>query len=91
MFAEFFLFEIKYRLKRPMVYVFFLINFLLLFATTVSENVTIGGSNDAIQVNAPFVIMSTILLMTLISSFMTTDFMNNHSFSMTLTSIKSTY
>ncbi|MFT5262757.1 MAG: ABC-2 type transport system permease protein [Polaribacter sp.] len=76
MFKQFFLFELKYRLQRPMIYIFFLINFLLVFAATVSDNVSIGGGNDAIHLNSPHVIMSMTLLMTLIGIFMTTAFMN---------------
>ncbi len=76
MFKEFFLFEIKYRIKRPLIYVFTLINFLLLFAATVSDNVQIGGSNDAVHVNSPHTVMATILLMTLIGVFMTTAIIN---------------
>lgn len=76
MFKEFFLFELRYRLKRPLIYVFAVINMLLLFAATVSDNVQIGGSNDAIHVNSPHAVMSTILLMTLIGVFMTTAIMN---------------
>ncbi len=76
MFKQFFLFELKYRLQRPMVYIFFLVNFLLVFAATVSDNVVIGGRNDAVYVNSPHVIMSMTLFMTLIGIFMTTAFMN---------------
>ena len=76
MFKEFFLFEINYRLKRPMVYIFTFINFLLLFAATISENIVIGGSNDAIQINSPHVIMATILITTIIGIFMTTAIIN---------------
>ena len=76
MFKEFFLFEIKHRLRRPLIYVFTLINFLLLLAATMSDNVQIGGANDAVNVNSPHVVMSTILLMTLIGIFMTTAIIN---------------
>lgn len=61
---------------QPMIYIFIGINFLLLFAATISENVTIGDTNDAVNINAPHVIMSMTLLMTLVGIFMTTALMN---------------
>ncbi len=77
MFTEFFLFELKYRLKRPIIYIFTLINFLLVFVATFSDNVHIGGSTDAVHINSPLVIMNTVLLMTLIGIFMSTAIMNS--------------
>ena len=49
MFKEFFLFELKYRLRQPMVYIFMLIVGLLVFGDVVSENISIGtaGSGGA--------------------------------------------
>lgn len=76
MFKEFFLFEVNFRLKKPLIYIFTLINFLLLLGATVSDNVQIGGSNDAVHVNSPHTVMTTILLMTVIGVFMTTAIIN---------------
>ncbi|MEM1119141.1 MAG: M1 family aminopeptidase [Bacteroidota bacterium] len=76
MFQHFFLFELKYRLQRPMIYLFVLANFLMAFAATVSDKIVIGGSNDAVDLNAPYVIMNTTLLMTLVGIFMTTAIVN---------------
>ncbi|MEL6866394.1 MAG: M1 family aminopeptidase [Bacteroidota bacterium] len=76
MFKQFFLFELRYRLQRPMIYIFFLISLLLLFGEVASDNVQLGATNDAINVNAPYSIMSTILMMTLVGIFMTTALMN---------------
>lgn len=76
MFKDFFLFELKYRLQRPMIYIFILVNFLMAFAATVSENIVIGGTNDAVFLNSPYVIMTTTLLMTLVGIFMTTAIVN---------------
>ena len=42
MFNSFLKSELKYTLKQPMVYLFFLIVFILSFAATSSDNVTIG-------------------------------------------------
>jgi len=76
MFKHFFLFELKYRLQRPMIYIFLLVNFLMAFAATVSDKIIIGGSNDAVHLNAPFVIMNTTLMLTLLGIFMTTAIVN---------------
>jgi len=76
MFKDFFLFELKYRLQRPMIYIFILVNFLMAFAATVSDKIIIGGANDAVFLNAPHVIMTMTLLMTLLGIFMTTAIVN---------------
>ncbi|MEM9823389.1 MAG: hypothetical protein AAF985_20065, partial [Bacteroidota bacterium] len=75
MFKSIFSFELSYRLRQPMVYVFFLINFFLVFSATVSEEVTIGESSGAQYLNAPFTIMSLSGLMTILGIFMTAAFM----------------
>jgi len=59
-----------------MIYIFTLINFALLFAATIIENVRIGGANEAVFSNSPQVIFSTTLVMTLIGIFMCTAFVN---------------
>ena len=76
MFKEFFLFELKNRLKQPMVYIFFLVNFLLVFSATCSDNVTIGMSGGATDVNSPHTIMNMTLILMLFGMFMTTAFIN---------------
>ena len=53
MFKSFLKSELKYTLKQPMVYLFFLIVFILSFAATSSDNVTIGGSIGNVKRNAP--------------------------------------
>lgn len=76
MFKEIFSFEFKSHLKRPMIYIFTLVNFTLAFMATISDKVRIGGANDAVFSNSPYVILSTSLLMTLIGIFTTTAFIN---------------
>ena len=76
MFKDFFIFELKYRLQRPMIYIFVLVNFLLSFSATISDNIIIGGGNDAVYLNSPHVIMTMTLLMTLIGVFTTTAIVN---------------
>ena len=44
MFAEFFKFEFRSRLRQPMTYIVFLLNFLLVLGAICSDNLTIGGS-----------------------------------------------
>jgi len=77
MFKEIFRFQLQSSLKRPMVYLFTLINFILVFMASVSDSVIIGGSNAAVKVNSPDVIMTTTLLMTLVGVFMTTALVNS--------------
>ncbi len=76
MFTEFFRFEIKAMLSRPMVYIFFIINFLLIFTAATNDNITIGNGLGNVHVNSPFSVMSYSVFMSLLSVIMTTAFMN---------------
>ena len=49
MFKNFFLSELKYSFRQPMLYLFFLIVFLLVFAANVTDNVQIGGGSGVIK------------------------------------------
>lgn len=71
---KFFVFEIKYWLRQPMVYIFFVINALLIFGATYSDNITVGGSFGNIHKNAPFVIQTYYAAMSFITLLMTTSF-----------------
>jgi len=71
---NFFIFEIKYWLRQPMVYIFFAINALLVFGATYSDNIQIGGSFGNIAKNAPFVIQKYYSIMSFITLLMTTSF-----------------
>lgn len=53
MFIDIFLFELKYRAKRPATYLYFLIFFLLVFVATVSNDVTIGEQAGNMLRNSP--------------------------------------
>ena len=44
MFKTFFLSELKYALKQPMIYIFMGVIGLLVFGATASDNVIIGGA-----------------------------------------------
>jgi ABC-type transport system involved in multi-copper enzyme maturation permease subunit len=71
---KFFTFEIRYWLRQPMVYVFFLINTLIIFGATYSDNIRVGGSFGNIYKNAPFVIQNYYAVMSYITLLMTTSF-----------------
>ena len=53
MFWDVFLFELKYRVKRPAAYLYFLILFLLVFGALASNNVTIGEQAGNMLRNSP--------------------------------------
>lgn len=76
MFKEFFLFELRGRLRQPMLYIFALVNFFLIFSASVSDSVQVGGSIGNVHVNSPHAIMFYSAIMTLITLLMTTAFMN---------------
>jgi ABC-2 type transport system permease protein len=68
--------EWKYWLRSPMVWIFLLINTLMVFGAVTSDNVQIGGSVGSVHKNAPYVIQSYYGIMSLICLLMTTAFMN---------------
>ncbi len=71
---KFFTFELKYWLRQPMVYIFFIINALMIFGATYSDSITVGGSFGNITKNAPFVIQTYYSVMSFITLLMTTSF-----------------
>src|SRR6187399_3323832 len=71
---KFFIFEIKYWLRQPMVYIFLAINTLMIFGATYSDNIQVGGSFGNILKNAPFVIQTYYSIMSIITLLMTTAF-----------------
>ncbi|MBX7241888.1 MAG: hypothetical protein K1X92_09070 [Bacteroidia bacterium] len=77
MFFNIFSFELRYWLRQPMMYVFFLINFLLVFFAAASNDISIGGSFGNVYKNAPYVIQSTFGAMSIIGLLMTTAFVQN--------------
>jgi ABC-2 type transport system permease protein len=54
--SHFFLFEIKYWVKRPMTWIFFLLFALLVFGALTSDSVTIGSGKGNTFANAPVMI-----------------------------------
>ncbi len=77
MFKTFFLSEIKFALKQPMVYIFLGLITMLVFGATVSDNVQIGGSVGNVFKNAPHVITTYTTVMTIFGLLMATAFFNN--------------
>lgn len=69
MFFEILLFEIKYRAKRPATYIYFGILFLMGFLAVSSDVVRIGGANALVKENAPAVLASMTMNMSLILMF----------------------
>ena len=77
MFPEIARFELKYHLKSPLFYILFLIYFLLTFFAVTSDAVQIGGALGNVNRNAPYVIMQTLLIMSIFGTLTTTAFVAN--------------
>lgn len=77
MFGTFFRFELWYWLRGFMLYVFLLVNALLAFSATYSDNVRIGGTLDNAYRNAPHVIQTFYGVMGLVCCLMTAAFVNS--------------
>ena len=77
MFKQFFFSEIRYNLRQPMVYLFFLIVFLLVFAANSTDNVQIGGSIGNVNRNAPHVITVFTTVMSIFGLLFAAAFFNN--------------
>lgn len=76
MFGSIALFELRYQMRNPVFWVALLIFFLLTFGATASESIQIGSGGN-INVNAPFAILQTQLVLTLFFMFVTTAFVAN--------------
>ena len=77
MFKTFFLSEIKYTLKQPMVYIFIFILALMEFFATVSDNVQVGGAFGNIYRNSPYTITIHVTVFCIFSLLMAVAFFNN--------------
>lgn len=73
---KFIRYEWKYWLGSPMIWIFLIINTLLVAAAVSSDNVQIGGGVGSVHKNAPFVIQSYYGAMSLVCLLMVTAFMN---------------
>jgi hypothetical protein len=78
MFKEYLIFELKYRLRQPMVYAFLALFLFLSYSITVDINVSIGGFGNLnnVNVNSPYKILAINSLLSIISILMATAFMS---------------
>ena len=77
MFKTFFLSELKYTLKQPMVYIFMFILGLLEFFATVSDNVQVGGAIGNVYRNSPYTLTIHVTIFSIFSLLMAAAFFNN--------------
>lgn len=77
MFKTFFLAELKYALRQPMVYIFLALITLLVFGASSSDNIQIGGSVGNVFRNSPHIITIYTTIMTIFGLLMATAFFNN--------------
>ena len=63
---QFFLFEIKYVLRRPIVYIFTAILALLVALAVAFEEVSIGGGMENLDLNAPYVVQTNYMVMVMV-------------------------
>lgn len=68
--------EWRFWLRSPMLYIFLLINTLLVMGAVSSEQIQIGGGVGSVYKNAPSVVQSYYGMMSLICLLMTTAFLN---------------
>lgn len=76
MFGKIARFELRYQLRNPVFWVALVIFFLLTFGATTSEGIQIGSGGN-VNVNSPFAILQTQLVLTLFFMFVTTAFVAN--------------
>ena len=69
MFAEIFRFECRYQLGSPLFIAVALCFFLLAFLGMASENVQIGGGTDNLNLNAPFTVIQTHFVLSIVAMF----------------------
>jgi ABC-2 type transport system permease protein len=77
MFKTFFISELKYTLKQPMVYIFMFVLGLMEFFATVSDNVIIGGAVGNVYRNSPYTLTIHISIFCIFSLIMAVAFFNN--------------
>ncbi|MBL7924607.1 MAG: ABC transporter permease subunit, partial [Bacteroidia bacterium] len=77
MFSHIFRFELRYWLRQPMLYIFFLINALLIFGATSNDNIIVGERVGNVHKNAPFVVENFYAMMSLLCMLMITAFLNS--------------
>ena len=73
---KFIIYEIKFWLKTPMLWIFLLINTLLVMGAVSSDSVSIGGGVGSVFKNAPFVVQNYYGFLSMLCLLMTMAFMN---------------
>lgn len=76
MFGKIALFELRYQLRNPVLWAALVIFFLLTFGATASPNFTLGGGGN-VNVNSPYGILQTQILLSLFYMFVVTAFVAN--------------
>ena len=77
MFIHILRFELRYWLRQPMMYIFFLINALMIFGASSSDAITVGERVGNVHKNAPFVVENFYAIMSILSLLMITAFLNS--------------
>ncbi len=76
MFASFYRFELRYRLRQPAVYIFSVIFALLTFGAMTSDAVVIGGGAGQTAINSPYVITQMLSIMSVLAVILVTAFVS---------------
>ena len=85
MFLPIFLFELRYRLKRPATWIYFAILFMLAFLLVTAAgggfgpgtDVSIGGDGQVVKINAPFSVAITITVLSVFGVIIASSLMGN--------------
>lgn len=77
MFRHLFMFELRYWLRQPIVYVFLLVNVLMFTWASASDDLAIGGTFGNIYKNAPYVIQNQYGMWCMFALLMTTAFVQS--------------
>jgi ABC-2 type transport system permease protein len=77
MFIDILRFELHYRLRQPIIYIFFALFFFMTFMATSTDSVQIGGGIGNVARNSPYVILQTIAGMSLIAMILLSILMGN--------------
>ncbi len=75
MFKKIFLFELRYRLKRPATYIYFFIFFLLSFLAVTTDAVMVGGAAGKVYRNSPFVLSTFVTIFSVFGIFVSSAIM----------------
>ena len=77
MFRTFLRFEVSFWVRGWMVYIFLLINALMIFGAASSDNIQVGGALENTYRNAPHVVQNFYAVMSVVACLMTTAFVNS--------------